>query len=268
MEIPLDRNRLLSGLVLHTPKSSDIHFEMSVISDRGLVTDTLRIINTGFTAGQSLRKGVQERPRIVTLRSLIAGITTNASAADHSAAEHKDTSLTAHKPADPELNARYVPPAVEPAAPAVARLSVEPVTVPLRVTLGSRTTPEEPQSTPRASAPSPLPGQETQPVRIHQPSTPQPSVKPPQPLSRMQLKPRDVVTRLLRGPAKLEMKLLISKDGRVTDVVYPSTTGVNVYILKSAAKASKGWRFRAAEVNGQPVAGEFIVQSQVSIHRL
>jgi TonB family protein len=127
-----------------------------------------------------------------------------------------------------------------------------------------------PEAQPRSQAPTPSPAQDQAPAQAPAPSTPAPipvasagnggAVKGAV-AQRAQPDVLASASRTIHGTVKVRVRVNVGPDGNVSNATFDSE-GPSRYFAKAAMRAAQQWKFKPAQVNGQAVASEWILQFQ------
>ena len=129
-----------------------------------------------------------------------------------------------------------------------------------------------PLAQPQSQAPTPSPAQDQAPAAAPAQS-PAPSTPAPAPPAgngaavkgavAQRVQP-DVVasaSRTIHGSVKVRVRVNVGPDGNVANATFDSE-GPSRYFAKVAMQAAQQWKFKPAQVNGQPVASEWLLHFQ------
>jgi TonB family protein len=131
-----------------------------------------------------------------------------------------------------------------------------------------------PQAQPQSQAPTPSPAQDqapaTAPAQAPSPSTPERT--PAAPASNgsvvkgavAQRAQPDVLasaSRTIHGTVNVRVRVNVGPDGNVSNATFDSA-GPSRYFAKVAMQAAQQWKFKPAQVNGQPAASEWLLHFQ------
>ena len=244
VNVALDNKRLQSGVVLYAPKSNDIEFELLVTTDRGVVSDVLRVIDTAsprpvpyFAAETTaVRSRTESRPPLdLAEKDKSPSEISKGPQASSSAPETLASRQVASEP--PRT---VVLPSTEKSPSALNSGSDVGKTPPqvqekaLSEPVPAAKTPAPPeQSLVAASSPPTQSIADIAPPQRGLSTTRtirQPVASPPIPAGKMQVTLPPNIKRMLIKDTTIHLKLRINPAGRVTEVIVPTATGLNAHL--------------------------------------